>query len=393
MARLTDGMAARTDFVQPDEKRRLLDLANSVGTFISLGRGDPDLPTPQQIAEAGIDAIRAGATGYTQWPGLPELRAAIARMYSTKRGVPVDTGEVLVTVGAQEAVYLAMVGYLDPGDEIIMIEPRYTTYDIAIHMAGGVVVSLPSSGDNGFAPDPAVVENAVTDRTKAILLVSPNNPTGTIAHDETLEAIAEIARKHDLIVISDELYSGLVFDGVQAKSIASLPGMKERTLIINGFSKSYSMTGWRVGYLITTTAAVSIFTQIKSATTICAPQPSQYAALKAIRDGENETRELCRVYDERRRLVMNSLDAMGVPYVRPEGAFYLFARIDSVFSGTAYEFAEKLLVQKKVLVFPGTIFGASGEGFVRISLLADVKSLTVAMERIAEFVADCGGAL
>ena len=322
---------------------------------------------------------------------MPELRKAIAEMYTNERGVPVKPNEVLVTVGAQEAVYLTMLGYMNPDDEIILIEPRYTTYDIAIWMVGGKVVSVPTRGENNFDPDPEVLEAAITAKTKAILLVSPNNPTGTIAGMGVLEMIADIAKRHDLLVISDELYSGLVFDGVEAQSIASLPGMKERTLIINGFSKSYSMTGWRVGYLIASAEAVSLFTQMKSATTICAAQPSQLAALKAIREGNEETMKLRGIYDERRKLVMNSLEAMGVPYVRPQGAFYLFANIGAVWNGTAFDFAKELLLDKKVLVFPGTVFGDSGEGYIRISLLAGVEKLQTAMDRIGEFVKAKGG--
>lgn len=385
---LKELLAHRTQFSQPDEKRQMIDLAASMNDVISLGRGDPDLVTPSTICDAAIDAIRHGATGYTKWPGIPELRKAIADNYSNDRNVPVQSDEVLVTVGAQEAVFLTMLAFVNPGDEIILIEPRYMPYDIAIQLVGGKIVSVPASAENDFVPDISDIEKAITTKTKAILLVSPNNPTGTILPLDFLKKLAKTAVANDLMVISDELYSGLVYEDSFAHSIAALDQMKDRTVIINGFSKSFSMTGWRVGYLIASADVVKVLTQMKSATTICAPQPSQYAALKAAREGHAETLEITRVYNERREAVITALDEMGVPYARPKGAFYVFANIAAVYTGSSFEFTKEFLKRKKVLVFPGTIFGPSGEGHIRISLLENIDAIKEAMKRLSDFVAE-----
>ncbi len=295
--------------------------------------------------------------------------------------------EVLVTVGAQEAVFLTMMTILNPGDEIILPEPRYTPYDMAISMAGGELVSLPTYGEDDFVIQPDLIESAITEKTKAILLVTPNNPTATVIPEETLRKIAEVAKKHNVLVISDEIYSGLVYDDVKAHSIASFPGMKERTIIINSLSKTFSMTGWRIGYLIAPEEVVKLMTEMKAATTICAPNVSQHAAIEAFKNAREDAEKIVETYDKRRKFVMKKLDEFNISYSKPSGAFYIFANIKPYCkNSTAFEFAQELVKKKQVLIFPGTIFGKAGEGFVRISLLAPMEQLEEAFNRIGEFI-------
>lgn len=381
-------LAKRTVFSEPGEKQAMIDLASSYADVISLGRGDPDIVTPELFREAGIAAIKRGETGYTKWAGIPKLRAAIAKRYTDKRNVPTVAEEVMVTVGAQEAVFLAMMAFIDPGDEVIIFEPRYTPYDMAIDLVGGKLVSLPTYEEDGFVVKPELIEAAITPQTKAILIISPNNPTGSVVPATILSSIAKIAIEHDLLVISDELYSDLVFDGETATSIASLPGMKERTVVINGFSKSYCMTGWRIGYLIASPHVIKLLTEMKSVVTICAPNFCQHAALTAIEQGDGEIEKVVAIYDERRIFVMDALDKLGVPYHRPRGTFYLFVNIKSLLKEgeRAFDFTKGFLSEEKVLIFPGTIFGRSGEGYVRISLLQPMDQLEEAMRRLTHYI-------
>lgn len=386
---LDHALSARARFAQPGQKQALIEIAASLSDVISLGRGDPDLRTPEVIVQAGVQALKEGATGYTKWAGLPELRLAIAERYSTERNVPTHADEVLVTVGAQEAVLLSMLSFIEEGDEVIVFEPRYTAYDIAIQIAGGRIISVPTFEQDSFLPQPEAIEGVITKRTKAILLVSPDNPTGSVIPLDTLQEIADVARRNDLLVISDELYSDLVYDEEGAPSIASLPGMKQRTVIINGFSKTFCMTGWRVGYLIATPETAPVMCEMKSAMTICAPNVSQHAALAALQSGKCEIEKIIQIYDQRRRLVMKCLNDLKLSFNQPKGAFYVFANIQPVCrSATSLAFAKELLLQKRVLLFPGTIFGQSGEGYVRISLLESLDRLEEAFRRIGEFIGE-----
>jgi aminotransferase len=392
--RMDEMLSKRAAMSEPGEKQKMIDLASKIDDVISLGRGDPDLKTPDLIIDSAISAMRdPKPMGYTKWPGMPELRKLIAGKYTEDRGVKVDPSQVMVTVGAQEAVFMTMMTFIDQGDEVIMFEPRYTPYDLAVNLVGGKIVSVPTTGENDFLPTVKEIECHITDKTKAILIISPSNPTGSVFPMETLAEIAEIAKKHNLLVISDELYSDLVYDGEFAPSIAAIPGMAERTVIINGFSKSFSMTGWRVGYLIASDYAVRLMTEMKSAVTICAPYISQQAAVTALKEGETETDEIVAVYDERRRLVMSRLDSLGIAYNQPKGTFYLFADVRSVLDKgeTAFSFTQSLLEQKKVLVFPGTIFGQSGEGFIRISLLQPLSKIKEAMDLFESFMRERKG--
>ncbi len=368
-----------------DHRRAMIEKARAMSDVISLGRGDPDLRTPAHIIEAAKKALDEGYTGYSPWPGYPDLREAITRKLREENGIEATAGEVLVTVGAEEAVFLTMMAVLDPGDEILVPEPRYIPYDMAIEMAGGAVVSVPTTLDDGFQIEPREVEKRITPRSKALLIITPNNPTGQILDQERITALAELAVCSNLCIISDELYEKIVFDGAKNFSIAAIPGIKERTITINGFSKTYCMTGWRVGYLHAPTQLVEAMVPLKYALTINAPSMCQRAALAALEGPQKCVEEFRRIYDQRRRLVMASLARIGLRYGPARGAFYIFTHV--VPTGlTSFDFCLKLLEEEKVLVFPGTAFGPMGEGFVRISLLAPQEKIEEAMARMERFV-------
>ena len=368
-----------------DHRKIMIEKARAMGEIISLGRGDPDLKTPPHIIEAAKRALDEGYTGYSPWVGYPELRAAIARKLSRENGIPAEAGEVIVTVGAAEAVFLTMLAILNPGDEILVPEPRYTPYDMAVAMAGGTFVTVPTTLKGDFQIDPQEVEKRITPRSKALLLVTPNNPTGQVLDAERVHALADLASRHNLVVVSDELYEKLVFDGVKNPSVAALPNLKERTITINGFSKTYCMTGWRVGYLHGPKAIIEAMTPLKYTMTINSPSMCQRAALAAMEGPQDCVEEFRQIYDQRRRIVRRHLDEFGVPYGPPRGAFYVFAQISQT-GLTSLDFCLKFLEREKVLVFPGTAFGEGGEGFVRISLLAPNDQVTEGMKRLGRFL-------
>ncbi len=368
---------------------RMLEISKNVPDLISLGRGDPDLPTPPHVVEAAKTALMEGKTKYTVPAGLLELRTAIAEYYKRDHGVIYDPEtEIIITSGTQEAVNVIFGTLLNPGDEVIIPDPYYMAYWQAIQAVGGVPVTLRTTLDTNFVPSPKEIAAAVTPKTKALILVSPSNPTGTVIDRNTIEEICRIVKEKDLILISDELYEHIVFDDAKVTNIASLPGMWERTITVNGFSKTYNMTGLRVGYF----AAPAIFTQaaleIRHMMSICASTVSQWAALAAISGPQDCVEETLQVYQKRRKLLLEKLASCGVPSNKPGGAFFVFADISK--SGlSSFDFCVELLKEKSVLVFPGTQYGKGGEGFIRISFLASLEQLSEATDRIGEFYHNC----
>ncbi|NLE77806.1 MAG: pyridoxal phosphate-dependent aminotransferase [Chloroflexi bacterium] len=364
---------------------RLMALTKGVPNLISLGRGDPDLPTPPHIVQAAQRALAEGKTKYTVPPGLEELRVAVAGQLARESGLQYNPeNEVIITSGTQEAVNVIFQALLNPGDEVLLPEPFYMAYYQAIRAVGGVAVTLTARLEDNFVVQPADLEAAITPRTKAMILVSPSNPTGTVIDRATTEAICQIALKHDLVVISDELYDKIVFDGARVTPVASLPGMWERTITVNGFSKTYSMTGLRVGYFAAPRPFADAALEVRHMMSICAPTPSQWAALAALEGPQDCVRETLAVYAERRQLMLDGLAQVGVPTNRPQGAFFVFADIRAC-GMSSFDFCAALLKEKQVLVFPGTQYGRGGEGFLRISYLAPLDQLAEAIRRFGEF--------
>lgn len=364
----------------------LMELAKAKKNAISLGLGDPDLPTPEYIVAAARRAIDEGRTGPAPATGLPELREAIARKLARDNGIEVDPDtEVLVTTGGQEALFLLIQALIEPGDEVIVPDPRYTSYDQAIELAGGRMVLVPTTEAGAFELDPDEVEKRITERTKLLLLISPNNPTAGINRPETVRRLAEIAIERDLIVIADEIYEKFVYDDYQHLSIASLPGMRERTITLNGASKTYAMTGWRIGYLAAPPEFIRTVTALKRMVNVQAPTVSQWAATAAL-DGPQEcVEEMRRTYDERRRLLMPILREMGLTYGEPRGGLYIWANTSSTgIESTALSYL--LLQEADVLILPGTGFGAHWGDFIRMTLLQPKDVLAEAMGRVAEVI-------
>jgi aminotransferase len=381
--------------VTPDELRALasdgtklryalMELAAQIPDAIALGRGDPDLDTPAHIVAAAQAAIADGRADVPAPPaGLPELRAAIAAKLRRENGIPVDADGVLVTSGGQEALYLLIQALLDPGDEILVPDPRYTSYDEAIAQAGGRQVLVPTSPEDGFDLRPAAVEAAITPRTKALLLVTPSNPTAGIVSPASLRGIAELAIRHNLIVISDEIYEKFIYPPGEHLSIASLPGMWERTITLNGFSKTYAMTGWRVGYLAAPPEFARVLTRFKQAASDRTAAVSQYAALAAITGSQECVAEFHATYTRRRALMVDGLRRLGFTMGEPLGAFYIYANAAST-GMSAFELSYLLLREAHVLIFPGTAFGERWVDWLRVSLLQPEEVLQQALARMAD---------
>jgi len=380
-----DFIAKRVATLKPSGIRKFFDIVATMDDVISLGIGEPDFTTPEPILEAGIDAIRNGETHYTSNAGIFELREAISDLLEEKYQVKYDpVDEVVVTVGVSEALYLALTAVINPGEEIIIPTPCFVSYQAEVILAGGVPVEVPGSMENNFQPEPALIEAAITPKTKAIFIGYPNNPTGAVASRDTLLEVSRIAEKHDLLVISDEIYDSLVY-GVKHVCFASLPGMKERTITLGGFSKSYAMTGWRVGYATAPAEILQGLVRVHQYTVMSAPSMSQLAALAAVRVGAEYAEEMRLKYDRRRQLIVNGLNDIGLETFMPQGAFYAFPKINS--TGLDDEkFAQNLLKEEKVAVVPGSAFGAGGAGFVRCSYATRYEKIEIALERIKSFV-------
>ncbi|HYK98255.1 MAG TPA: aminotransferase class I/II-fold pyridoxal phosphate-dependent enzyme [Candidatus Acidoferrales bacterium] len=366
--------------------RRFFDLVSGVEGVISLGVGEPDFITPEPFREAAIRSIKDGKTKYTSNYGIKSLRNAISEHTAKLRGVRYDPDrEVLVTVGVSEAVDLALRATLNDGDEVIVADPSYVAYVPGIVLAGGVPVAVPTDESDDFRLVPDAVARAITPRTRAILLGFPNNPTGGVLRKEDVDGIARLASQHDLLVYADEIYDRLVY-GTGHHSIASIPEMKERTIYLAGFSKSYAMTGWRVGYACAPAEIVEQMMKIHQYTVMCVPTAAQYAALEALQHGEAEVQRMVKAYDERRQLMWRRFNAMGLRCFEPRGAFYCFPNISST-GLSDDDFCERLLNEEKVVVVPGNAFGERGKGHVRACYAASLEQIGEACDRIERFIA------
>ena len=371
--------------IPPSGIRRFFDIVAEMSGVISLGVGEPDFVTPWHIRESCVHGLQRGYTSYTSNYGLLELRQEISRMIETDYGVVYDPKcEALVTVGVSEALDLAMRALLSPGDEVLVPEPCYVSYNACVTLAGGVPVSVCCNRENEFRVTVEQLAAALTPRTKALLIGYPNNPTGAVMSRDDLAAIARFAEQHDLIVISDEIYASLTYDG-EHTCFAALPGMRDRTILLNGFSKAYAMTGWRIGYAMGNADFIGAMTKIHQYTMLCAPITAQVAAIEAIKQGTPSRNKMVDEYDRRRRLMVEGLRNIGLDCFEPRGAFYVFPSIRNT-GLTSLQFAEQLLQAEKVALVPGDAFGACGEGFVRCSYASSSKNLSEALDRIGRFV-------
>jgi len=371
--------------LKPSGIRKFFDIVSEMPDAISLGVGEPDFDTPWHIREEGIYSLERGKTFYTSNSGLMELRQEICHYLKRRIGVEYQpASDVIITVGGSEAIDIAMRAMLNPGDEVLIPLPSYVSYEPCCILAGGVPVTIELQEKDEFRLKPEQLRAAITDRTKILVLPFPNNPTGGIMEKADLEAIADIIIEHDLFVLSDEIYAELTYGGDHV-SIASLPGMKERTIVINGFSKAYAMTGWRLGYAAGPGEIIKQMTKIHQYCIMCAPTTSQYAAVEALKNGDEDVARMRESYDGRRRYLIHAMEEMNLKCFEPKGAFYIFPNI-SRFGLTSEEFATQLLMEEKLAVVPGTAFGDCGEGFLRISYAYSLDSLKEAMGRIRRFV-------
>jgi aminotransferase len=382
---LRDFICDKIKKIKPSGIRRLFDIASEIPDVISLGVGEPDFDTPWHVREEGIYALQKGCTFYTSNAGLPELRQEICRNIGKKYGLDYDSkNEIVVTIGGSEAIDIALRALINPGDEVICPEPCFVSYQPCIVLSDGVPVPIELTAETEFRLTPDKLEAAITKKTKALLMSFPSNPTGAIMERNDLEKIAEIIIRHDLIVISDEIYSELSYKNHHV-SIANIPGMKERTILINGFSKAYAMTGWRLGYAMAPAHIMEYMLKIHQFTIMSAPTISQYAAVAALRNGESDIEMMRESYDQRRRYLMEAFKKMGLPCFEPFGAFYVFPDI-SEFGMTSEEFCTALLTAENVAAVPGSAFGECGDGHVRISYAYSVDTLKEAIKRIARFI-------
>ena len=378
-------LSRAVEAIPPSGIRRFFDVVSQMDDVISLGVGEPDFGTAWRVREAAIYGLERGRTSYTANSGLLELRQAIAAALRGRYGLEYDPGhEVLVTVGVSEGLDLALRALLDPGDEVLVAEPCYVAYPPCVALAGGVPVSLPTSAAEGFVPRAAVAERLVTPRTKAIVLNTPSNPTGAVLGRAALEALADVARRHDLLVISDEVYDRLSYDAPHVP-MATLPGMAERTLLLNGFSKTYGMTGWRVGYAAGPRPLLAAMTKIHQYTALCASRQAQEAAIEALRVPDRDVQAMVDDYDARRRLFVSGLNRLGLTCHLPAGAFYAFPSVAAT-GLSSQGFAERLLTEGRVAVVPGDAFGAGGDGHVRCAYATALPQLEAALERMARFL-------
>ena len=370
--------------IKPSGIRKFFDIANKIEDCISLGVGEPDFETPWHITEEGIYSLEQGRTFYTSNQGLPELREEISKWNKRKYDLDYSKDEVIVTCGGSEAIDIVLRACIDPSDEVIILEPNYVCYEPDILMAGGKPVVIKLKNENEFRLTPEELESTITPKTKILLINYPNNPTGAIMTKEDLEQIVPVIIKHDLLVISDEIYSELTYSG-KHYSIGALPNMRERTLTVNGFSKTFAMTGWRLGYVMGPKAIIDQVKKIHQFVVMSAPTISQYAGIEALRNGDNDVEKMKKEYDKRRKYLLKEFDRLGFPCFEPRGAFYIFPNI-SKYGMTSEEFATNLLEKEHVVVVPGTAFGESGEGFVRISYAYSLDALREAIKRIEKYL-------
>ena len=368
--------------------RDFFEIVQSMNDVISLGIGEPDFATPWHIREAAIYSLEKGHTGYTSNLGLPRLRRAIAKYVAEHFGVHYEPlGEVLVSVGVSEAIDVALRAVLNPGDEVLYHEPCYVSYSPSVVLAGGVPRAIPTRGADHFVLRAEALERAITPRSKVVMLNFPTNPTGATMPADELERIAAVCVKHDLIALSDEIYSELTYDSLSHPSLAALPGMKERTILLHGVSKAYAMTGWRIGFACAPQPVIEAMMKIHQYSILCAPIMGQEAAIEALERGEQSMLNMRREYELRRNYIVRGLNELGLECFKPRGAFYVFPKISST-GLTSREFSLQLLREKKVAVVPGSAFGPSGEGHVRCSYATALEQIKIAIERIGEFCSE-----
>ncbi len=382
---MRDPLSQKIQNIQPSGIRKFFDIVSEMKDAISLGVGEPDFDTPWHIREEGIYSLEQGRTFYTSNAGLKELKEEVAKYLQRRFKMTYDAkGEIMITVGGSEAIDGALRAMLDPGDEVLLPQPSYVSYEPCITLADGVPRIIELKEEDEFKLTKQQILDAITDKTKILIMPFPNNPTGAIMTEEDLKEIVDVVKEHDLYVISDEIYSELTY-GSNHVSIASFPGMKERTIVINGFSKSYAMTGWRLGYACGPKIIIDQMLKIHQFAIMCAPTTSQYAAVEALRNGDEDVAKMRTAYNQRRNYLMKAFREMGLQCFEPFGAFYVFPCIKQ-FGMTSDEFANRLLQEEKVAVVPGTAFGACGEGFLRISYAYSIDDLKVALERMQRFI-------
>lgn len=378
-------LAQRIHDVPPSGIRRFFDIAAQMHDVVSLGIGEPDFVTPDHIRQAAIDSIMAGKTAYTSNSGLIELRRAVADHLSAKYGVQYDPEEeILITVGVSEALQQAMLSLINPGDEVIVPEPCFVAYTACVIFAGGIPVTVPTNVTDEFMVEPQAIEAAITPRTKAILIGYPNNPTGAVIDRARMQAIVDIARAHNLVLLSDEIYDRLVY-GVEHVCAAACDGARDLTVLMGGFSKAYAMTGWRLGWLAAPADICGAVRKVHQYGIMSAPTAAQYAGLAALLHGEPDVQHMVNEYDQRRQVLVAGLRRIGLPTFEPRGAFYVFPDIRSTGLSSA-EFCERLLTEEHVAVIPGDVFGPSGAGFVRLCYASSMHNIETALERIERFV-------
>jgi len=378
-------LAERVASLKPSGIRKFFEIASTMKEVISLGIGEPDFNSPPAIVEAGIKSLREHKTHYTSNRGIMPLRETLSQHIENLYKVSYNPkDDIVITVGGSEALVIACNAILNPGDEVILPTPCFVSYQGVITLAGGVSVEVPCRMENDFMPDTEELEKAVTNKTKAILINFPNNPTGAVADKETLIAIGKIAEKHDLIVISDEIYDRMVY-GVEHICFAALPGMRERTILVGGFSKSYAMTGWRIGFVCAPTGMMQGIARIHQYIIMTAPTMAQYGALEGLLSCEDDVQKMTAEYNRRRRLIVDGLNYIGLPTFEPRGAFYAFPKV-SVTGLDDEEFSNRLLQEKHVAAVPGSAFGSAGKGFVRCSYATAIDQIEEALDRIDQFV-------
>jgi aminotransferase len=376
----------RANQLSPSGIRKFFDLIASMEGVISLGVGEPDFATPWHIREAAIYSLEKGYTMYTSNLGMPELRRELSRYLKKSYGLDYDPdSELLITVGVSEGLDLTMRAVIDPGDEVIMPDPCYVSYNSCVILAGGEPVMVPTNQKNNFEVSADDIEAQVTDKTRAILIGYPSNPTGAVMPRDKLERIAEVAQRHHLLVVSDEIYARLVY-GVEHTCFATLPRMKASTVLLGGFSKAYAMTGWRIGYVAANKELIAAMTKIHQYTIMSAPTMGQVAAIEALKSGEDSSQEMVDDYNRRRRFMVKGFNKIGLPCFEPKGAFYAFPSIKAT-GLTSEEFAEKLLMEEKVAVVPGSAFGQCGEGYIRCCYATSLAEIEEALVRMGRFVA------
>lgn len=386
MSLLVERLASRIVEEDGSFRTKMLGIAAGMKDVIAMGRGDPDFHTPAHIVEAAKAALDANQHHYTGPTGLPALRAAIAADLKAGYGLDYTADEVVVTAGVQESIMLCMLGLVAPGDEVLITSPRFTTYDTAVHLCGGVPVPVPTHEKDDFALDVAEIEKRITPKTRMFVLVTPNNPTGAVTPPEMIRKIAELAIRHDILIIADEIYAKMIYAPNEHLSIATLPGMKERTITLNGFSKTYAMTGWRIGYLAAPADFVAKLTEPRHTLSINTCTVSQHAALAALTGPQEPIQAMLAEYKARRDWLMPALSASGFTYGHPGGAFYIYVNISHT-GMDAPGFCENLLRETGVMVFPGSMFGDDSPNYIRIGYLQPLPLIQEAMRRIADFVA------